>query len=80
MYGSHNLWDDFEVPVIQRKSTVNSRILFRLKSLFLFKEFDDHDINRLIAGMAEVTCKQGTVVVKEGKSEGDMFVVDHGEL
>ena len=52
VYGNHNLWDDFEMPAIQRKSTVSSRILFRLKSLFLFKEFDDQDISRVIAGMA----------------------------
>lgn len=37
VYGSHHLWEDFDVQVVQRKSTVNSRILFRLKSLFLFK-------------------------------------------
>ena len=68
------------MPAIQRKSTVSSRILFRLKSLFLFKEFDDQDISRVIAGMAEICCKKGALVVVEGKSEGDMYVVDSGEL
>jgi hypothetical protein len=66
------------MPIVQRKSTVNSRILFRLKSLFLFKDFDDYDINRLIAAMTEVSCQSGTFVVKEGQNEGDMFVIDSG--
>ena len=52
------------MPVVQHKSTVNSRILFRLKSLFLFKDFDDQDINGLIAGMIEIECKTGTYVVR----------------
>lgn len=39
------------MPVVVKKSTVNSRILFRIKSLFLFKEFDDSDINNLISTM-----------------------------
>lgn len=51
-----------------------------MKSLFLFKDFDDHDINRLIAGMAEISCKSGAIVVREGANEGDMFVIDSGEL
>ena len=64
--------------MIHRKSTVQSRILFRLKSLFLFKSFDDQDINRLIAAMGEVSVEKGTFVVKEGSSEGDMFIIDSG--
>lgn len=66
------------MQIVQRKSTVNSRILFRLKSLFLFKDFDDHDINRLIAGMTEITCQAGTYVVKEGEIDGDMYIIDSG--
>jgi cAMP-dependent protein kinase regulator len=80
VFGSHHLWEDYEVPAVQRKSTVNSRILFRLKSLFLFKDFDDQDINRIIAAMAEISCPQGVLIANEGKNEGDMFVIDSGEL
>jgi len=49
-----------------------------LKSLFLFKHFDDHDVNRLIAAMTEITCHTGTYVVKEGDIDGDMYIIDSG--
>ena len=64
VYGNHNLWEEVEVAVVPKKSTVNSRILFRIKSLFLFKEFDDADINNLISTMTEDQCEAGTYIVK----------------
>ncbi len=54
------------MPVNSKKNTVNSRILFRLKSLFLFKDFDDTDIWRLINSMQEVTYSGGQFVVRQG--------------
>lgn len=68
------------MSVVSKKSTVNSRILFRLKSLFLFKDFDDNEITRLIGAMSEVACVPGAMVIKEGQTGSDMFVVDSGEL
>lgn len=68
------------MSVVSKKSTVNSRILFRLKSLFLFKDFDDNEITRLIGAMSEVSCAPGAMVIKEGQTGSDMFVVDSGEL
>lgn len=68
------------MPVVNKKSTVNSRILFRIKSLFLFKEFDDGDINQLISTMTERSCVAGELVIREGESGQEMFVVDSGEL
>jgi hypothetical protein len=65
---------------VAKKGTVNSRILFRLKSLFLFKDFDDGEITRLIGAMTEVSCAPGFVIIREGGTGCDMFVVDSGEL
>jgi CRP-like cAMP-binding protein len=30
--------------------------------------------------MTEISCTKGAYIVKEGHNEGDMFVIDSGEL
>jgi cAMP-dependent protein kinase regulator len=80
VYGNHHLWEECDLPTVAKKGTVNSRILFRLKSLFLFKDFDDGEIMRLIGAMSEVSCLPGCLVIREGQTGCDMFVVDSGEL
>lgn len=30
--------------------------------------------------MSEISCKSGAYIVQEGHNEGDMFVIDSGEL
>lgn len=50
--------------MIKKKGLVKNRILFRLKSTFLFADIDDTDINVLINAMEEVEVEEGTVVIK----------------
>ena len=50
-YGVHQKQLDFEPKVIKKKGLVKNRILFRLKSTFLFADIDDADINVLINAM-----------------------------
>lgn len=50
---------EFEPNVIKKKTFTKNRILFRLKSAFIFNDLDENDINLLINAMEEVDVEKG---------------------
>ncbi len=52
--------------MFKKKGLVKNRILFRLKSTFLFNDIGDNDMSVLINAMEEVVVPEGTVIIQEG--------------
>ena len=63
---------------MKKKASVNSRILFRLKSIFLFKDLDDKDTNLIINTMEEERYEEPTLIIKQGDSGDAIYIVDEG--
>ena len=59
IYGDGQKNMEFEPNVIKKKTFTKNRILFRLKSAFIFNDLDENDINLLINAMEEVDVEKG---------------------
>lgn len=71
---------DFEPKMLKKKGLVKNRILFRLKSTFLFNDIGDNDMSVLINAMEEVVVPEGVTIIREGDIGEEVYILDEGEL
>lgn len=66
--------------MLKKKGLVKNRILFRLKSTFLFNDIGDNDMSVLINAMEEVVVPEGVIIIREGDIGEEVYILDEGEL
>lgn len=66
--------------MLKKKGLVKNRILFRLKSTFLFNDIGDNDMSVLINAMEEVVVPEGVTIIREGDIGEEVYILDEGEL
>lgn len=80
IFGRNRKNIEFESKLIKKKTFIKNRILFRLKSAFIFNDLDENETNILINAMEEVEVEKGKEIIKEGEIGQEVYILDEGEL
>lgn len=80
VFGLHNRTVDIQPEFYKKNEETKTRILIRLKDLFMFRNLDDQQTNSLIDSMREHTLEASATLVSQDEEANRLFVVDKGEL
>lgn len=79
-FGKYHVKEAFTPKVVKKSDEEKRVIAERLSHAFMFQALDQQELDIVIDAMAEVTCKAGDVVIKEGDAGAVLFVVESGQL
>jgi len=76
----HNKKGNFNVKVIKKTEEQKSLIRERIINSFLFNNLEENELKNVIDAMGERKFKKEEIIIKQGDSGDDLYIVESGEL
>lgn len=79
-FGKFNKKKSFKQRIILKTESQKEKIKNKCLTCFLFKNFDDTEIERIVDACEEKKFKKNDYVIKQGDNGDNLYIIDSGEL